>query len=92
MQGWRPDAGYPDCRKHVLLVIRGATQLARRLQNAADSSCAWLMRATRSSGDSRLPYEKRRSTSTTARRMVRGDPKVPESMDWRPGEKANKRP
>ena len=62
------------------------------MQNVADSPCAWLLRATHSSDDSRVPYEKRRSTSTTARRMARGDPKVPESMDWWPGEKANKPP
>ena len=28
VQGWCSNAGCPDCRRHVVLVIRGATQLA----------------------------------------------------------------
>ena len=91
-QGRCSNAGCFYCRRHVVLVIRGATQLARRLQNVADPSRTRLLRAARSPDDSRLPFEKRRSASATARRIVRGDPKVPQSADWWPGEKAGMRP
>ena len=30
VQPWRPTPGCPNCRRHVLLVIRGVTQLALR--------------------------------------------------------------
>ena len=56
VQGWRSDAGRIQRRRHVVLVIRGVTQLACRLQNVDNSACAWLLRATHSSDESRFPF------------------------------------
>ena len=75
-----------------MLVIRGVTQLARRLQNVDNPSRTWLLRATHSSDESRFPFEKRRSAVTAARRIVRGNPVNPKSVDWWPGRKAEQRP
>ena len=90
--GWCTSAGCLDCRRHVVLVIRGVTQLACRLQNVDNPSCTWLLRATHSSDESRFPFEKRRSEVATARRMVRGCPENAKSVDWWPGSKAELRP
>ena len=80
-QGWRENAGCIECRRHVVLVIRGATQLACRLKNVGNPSRTWLLRATRSSDESRFPFAKRRSELTTTRRVVRGGPGDPKSVD-----------
>ena len=52
----RPNEGCPKCRRHVVLVIRGATQLARRLGTLGNPSCNWMIRATHSSGETRFPF------------------------------------
>ena len=67
-QGWRATPGCPDCRRHVVLVIRGVTQLACRLKTLDNPSCNSMVRATHRSDETRFPFEKRRSELTTARR------------------------
>ena len=84
-QGWRPNPGCRDCRRHVVLVIRGVTQLACRLKTLGNPSRNWTLRATRSSDETRFPFDKRRSEPTTARRLVRGDPEVGGPFDFWPG-------
>ena len=37
-QGWRPTPGCPNCSRHVVFVVRGVTQLARRLKTLDISS------------------------------------------------------
>ena len=91
-EGRRSDAGRIECRRHVVLVIRGATRLACCLQNVDNPSCTWVLRATHSSDESRFPCEKRRSAVTTARRIVRGNPVNSKSIYWWPGCKAEQRP
>ena len=76
----------------MVLVIRGVTQLARRLKTLGNPSRNWMLRATRSSGETRFPFDKKRSEPTTARRLVRGDPKMDGPFDLRPGAKAKLRP
>ena len=59
-QGWRPGPGCPDCRRYVVFVIRGVTQLARRLATWDNPARNWMLRATHSSAEGRFPFEKRR--------------------------------
>ena len=92
VQGWCTQAGCYECRRHIVLVIRGVTQLACRLKNVDDPACTWMLRATHSSDESRFPFEKRQSACTTARRIVRGNPGNPKSVDFWPGRKAEGRP
>ena len=87
-QDWRPNEGCPECRRHVVLAIRGGAQLAFRLGTLDNPPCNWMIRATRSSGETRFPFEKRQAAPATARRMVRGSPLVAESCDFWPGTKA----
>ena len=91
-QQWCSAPGCPACRRHVVSVIRGVTQLARRLKLSDNPSCDWALRATRSSDESRPPFEKRRSEPATARRLVRGHPDADGSADYWPGDKAELRP
>ena len=88
----RPNPGYPAWRRHVMLVIRGVAQLARRLKVLIDGECKWMLRATRNSDEVRHPSDKRLPTSTSARRLVRGSPDVVASQDFWPGVKARNRP
>ena len=92
VQSRRPTPGCPACRRRVLMVICGVTQLARRLQVLDDSDCKWLLRATHNSDEVRYPSDKRRSTCTSARRLVRGSPDVDASEDFWPGNQARSRP
>ena len=85
VQSWRPTPGCPACRRHVLMVLRGVSQSARRLQ-VDDSESKWMLRATHHSGDVRYPSDKRRSACTSARRLVRG------STDADASEEARSRP
>ena len=89
--GWCENAGRFERREHVVKAIRGVTQLACRLKNVDDPSCTWMLRATHSSDDSRAPFSSRRSERVSARRLIRGSPDVPESVDFWPGFKAAKR-
>ena len=85
---WCDPPGCPARKGHVLLGLRGATQLACRLNVLGDSECVWLLRATRNSGDVRDPFEKRRSSRATARRLVRGLPSVEASEDQGEGDQS----
>ena len=51
-----------------------------------------MLRATHRSDESRFPFDKRRSALPTARRIVRGSPINPKSVDWWPGLKASNFP
>ena len=92
VQAWRSTPGCPDCRRHVVFVIRGATQLACRLKTLGNQSRNWTLRATRSSDEGRFPFGKRRSAGTTARRRVGGHPDAECSVDLWPGAKTCRRP
>ena len=92
VQGWRPNPGCADSRRHVVLVIRGVTQMASRLKTSDNPSRNWMLRATHNSDETRFPFDERRSTPTTARRLVRGDPKVDGPFDFWPGARAKMRP
>ena len=87
-QSWCPNEGFPQCRRHIVLVSRGVTQLACRLRTLGDSSRYWMISATHSSDETRSPFEKRQAVATTARRLVRGSAQAPESCDFWPGAKA----
>ena len=92
VQSWLPTPGRPACRRHVLMVIRGVSQLARRLQVLGDGQCKWMLRTTRNSDEVRYPSDKRRSTCASARRLVRGSQDVDASGDFRSGITARSRP
>ena len=75
----------PGCaqrKKRVVLVIRGATQLAHRLDVLGNNECKWLLRATHNSDETRNPSEVRRSVGTTTRGLVRGSPTVGQYADY----------
>ena len=91
VQSWRPAPGCPASRRHVLVVLRGVSQLARRLQ-VDDSEFKWMLRATHNSDDVRYPSDKWRSTCAAARRLIRGFPNADATEDFRPGTKARSRP
>ena len=91
-QSWRPTPGCSDRRRHRVLVIRGFTQLAFRLRVLVDRGCKWMLRATRNSDGVRYPSDRRHSTRTSARRLVRGAPAVDTPGDFWPGSKARNRP
>ena len=74
VQSWRPNPGCPARKRHVVPVIRGATQLACRLEVANDAERKWMLRATRSSDEVRYLSERRRPARSTARRLVRWPP------------------
>ena len=89
---WRDSPGSPVRRKHVPLVLRGATQVARQLNVLDNSECKWLLRATHNSDEVRKPFEKRQSARSTARLLVRGSPTVETSVDLWPGRQTASRP
>ena len=92
VQNWRSAPGCPACRRHVVLVIRGVTQLARRLKISDNPSRNWMSRATHSSDEGRFPFAKRWPECATARRLVRGHPDADGSVDLWSGEEAGRRP
>ena len=65
----------------MFLVIRGVTQLARRLKTSDNPSRNWMLRATRSSDETRFLFDERLSEQTAARRHARGGPQGDESFD-----------
>ena len=73
-------------------MIRGVTQLARRLKTYSSPSRGWMLRATHSSDETRFPPDKKRPEPTTARCLARGVPEVDGSFDFWPGAKAELRP
>ena len=91
-QSRRPTPGSSACRRHVLLVFRGVTRLVRRLQISDYRECKWMLRATQNSDEVRYPSDKRRSTCTSARRLVRGPPDVNAPEDFWPGTRVRSRP
>ena len=91
-QSWRPNPGCPARKRHVVLVIRGVTQLACRLQVANDAEREWMLRATHNSDEVRYPSDRRRSTRVTARCLVRGSPAAQYSVHSWPGSEARNRP
>ena len=82
----RPFPGCSERERRMLMIARGITQLARRLDVWGDHECAWLLRATHSSDEVRRPESMRESVRVSGRRLVRGSPLVPESVDFSPGE------
>ena len=80
-----------DCKRRVLKIVRGVTQLACRFVVWSDSECMWLIRATRNSDEVRNPRPKRESVRATARRMVRGCPVALKSVDCCPVPKCRPR-
>ena len=58
VQNRRPAPGRPASRRHVVLVIRGVAQLARRLEISGNPSRTGMLRATRSSDDRCFPFAK----------------------------------
>ena len=76
----------------MLLVLRGATQLACRLNVLDDSEREWMLRATRNADEVRNLFAKRRSARSTAHRLVRGPHCVETSADQWPDKKTSNRP
>ena len=76
----------------MLLVLRGATQLARHKNVLDNSECVWSRRAAHNSDEVRNPFAERRSARTTVRRFVRGFPPAESSEDQWPGKQASSRP
>ena len=58
VQNWRPAPVCPASRRHVVLVIRGVAQLARRLEISGNPSRNWMLRATHSSDERCFPFAK----------------------------------
>ena len=81
--------GRPARKKHVVSVMRDATQLACRLNVLDGKDCR---RATRNSGEVRSPSSQRQYVRTTARRLARWSPCVNQSIYQWPGAKATRRP
>ena len=89
---WRSAPGCSDCQRRVMLVIRGATQLACRLKRRGDPERTWVLRATHSPGEGRFPFAQPRSECATARRIVRGHPGARCSAAFWPVKIAPRRP
>ena len=81
-----PGGGTRRCR--VVMIVRGAAQIACRLSDLDKAELVWLLRACRGAGSSRTPHGERESVKTAERRMVRGSPKCGASVHYRPGEMA----
>ena len=81
----RPRPGCADCMRRMLKIVRGITQLARRFEVWGDPECMWLIRASHYSHEIRHPWLRRESVPATGRRIVRGPPHAPKSVDFWPG-------
>ena len=84
--------GCPKCKRSVVVITRGITQLARRLLGADAPELAWLLRARHGADNSRAPHGVQQAVKTTARRLIRGSPSCEASRDYWPGTKALGRP
>ena len=78
--------GRLKCERRPVMVIRGISQVARRLLRFDNP-----VRARRGADDARTPQCARESVKTTVRRLVRGSPSFHTSVDFWPGVKAGKR-
>ena len=67
------------------MIARGIAQLARRPDVWGDHECTRMLRATHNSDEVRHPEPMRKSLRDSGRRLVRGSPLVPESVDSWPG-------
>ena len=85
---WGDMPGCAQRKNRVVLAIRGASLLARRLDVLGIEECKWPLCATHNSDETRNP----RSERQYARRLVRGSPTVGQSVDCWPGVTAARRP
>ena len=85
-------SGRPKCKRRVVMIVRGITQLARRLLGAGAPDVVWLLRACRGADISRAPHSVRLSAKTTARGLIRASPLREAYRDYWPGTTALKLP
>ena len=74
-------AGATVCKPKLVGAIRRAARTARRNLGKDKRELLWITRAEHGSGDARAPNEERASAECAARRLVRGSPTGPESVD-----------
>ena len=84
--------GRDKCKRRVVMIVRGAAQVACRLSGLDNAELVWLLLACHFADNSRTPHGKCESAKTTVRRLARGSPICEASADSWPGQQALNRP